>query len=66
MRAVQLPRAVRAFTGDLVIYCGEEADGCTADGGFFDLLGAWDQLDASPRHVTWEGADDTLTTWRRA
>ncbi len=58
--------AVRAFTGNLLIYCGEEADGCTADGEFFDLLGAWDQLDASPHHVTWEGADDTLTIWRRA
>jgi hypothetical protein len=59
--------AACAFTGNLLIYCGEQADGCTADGGFFDLLGAWDQLDdASPHHVTWEGAADTLTIWRRA
>jgi len=58
--------ALRSFTGDLLIYCGEEATGCTAGDEFFDLLGeAWERVGTSPHHRTWQACDDILAAWRR-
>jgi hypothetical protein len=58
--------ALRLFRGDLLIYCGEEATGCTAGDDFFDLLDeAWERVGTSPHHRTWQACDDILAAWRR-
>jgi hypothetical protein len=59
-------QALACYAGDLLIYAGEGEGGCTADDEFFKLLEAeWDELEYSPRHVTYRGIHDYLTAYRR-
>ena len=59
-------QALACYAGDLLIYAGEGEGGCTADSGFFQALGAqWDEVEYSPRHVTYWGINDYLTAYRR-
>lgn len=58
--------AMRAYTGDLLIYIGEGDGGCCADDDFFKLLDAeWDEESESPFHVTWSGIHCHMTAYRR-
>lgn len=58
--------ALSLYEGDLLIYAGEGAGGCTADDAFFELLDAeWDLLQVAPRHVTWWGIHCELAAYRR-
>ena len=59
-------QALSCYAGDLLIYAGEGEGGCTADSGFFQTLGAeWDEVEYSPRHVTYWGIHDYLTAYQR-
>ncbi len=59
--------ALRAYTGDLLVYIGEGLDGHCADDGFFELLGReWVPVGSSPHHVSWRHAHSTATAYRRA
>ncbi|MBS2547201.1 hypothetical protein KGQ19_09980 [Catenulispora sp. NL8] len=59
-------RALTAYRGDLLIYAGQEAGGCTADDRFFEVLeSGWEQAGASADHVTYVGVPCRLTAWRR-
>lgn len=58
--------ALKAYTGDLLIYIGEGDGGCCADDDFFKLLDAeWDEAGESPFHVTWWGIHCYMTAYRR-
>lgn len=58
--------ALACYTGDTLIYAGEGEGGCTADDGFFELLGAeWDDLGDSPAHISFSGIHCYLTAYRR-
>jgi hypothetical protein len=58
--------ALKAYGGDVLIYVGEAAGGCTADDGFFGLLDTgWDEIGQSPFHVTYNGIHCTMTAYRR-
>ncbi|MEV7422822.1 hypothetical protein [Streptomyces sp. NPDC091212] len=58
--------ALACYTGDLLIYAGEEWGGCTADDEFYRLLDTeWDQIDVAPHHVTWWGIHCRLVAYRR-
>ncbi|MFL6116793.1 MAG: hypothetical protein ACJ786_36375 [Catenulispora sp.] len=59
-------RALAAYRGDTLIYAGQDADGCTADDAFFELLEQdWELVDTSAEHVTFRGVPCRLTAWRR-
>lgn len=59
--------ALRLYTGDLLIYCGEEDGGCCADDDFFKQLAAeWVAIDHSAWHVPWYCIHDQLIAYRRA
>lgn len=59
-------QSLASYTGDLLIYCGEGEDGCTADDEFFRLLDAeWEEVGDSGRHVSYWGIHDYLTAYRR-
>ncbi|UKD50805.1 hypothetical protein L3Q65_00485 (plasmid) [Amycolatopsis sp. FU40] len=58
--------ALRAYTGDLLVYVGEHVGCSTADDDFFDLLeDGWTSLGHSPRHVTYGGLHCGVTAYRR-
>ncbi|MCW2887164.1 MAG: hypothetical protein QOE54_1545 [Streptosporangiaceae bacterium] len=57
---------LHAYTGDLLVYIGEDRGGHCADDGFFQLLGrAWTRVAASTHHVTWRHGHSTMTAYRR-
>jgi len=57
---------LRAYAGDLLIYAGEGAGGCTGDDEFHGLLAAdWTEIGDSPGHVTFSGIHCHLTAYRR-
>lgn len=59
-------RALAAYRGDTLIYAGQDAGGCTADDGFFELLDrGWQLASISCEHVTFQGVPCRLTAWRR-
>lgn len=58
--------ALAAYSGDLLVYCGEGEGGCTADGEFFRLLeDGWEEIGDSGAHVAHWGIHDYLTAYRR-
>jgi hypothetical protein len=58
--------ALRDYAGDMLIYAGEDAGGCTADDAFYDLLESdWQWLSTSQGHMTWWGIHDTLNAYVR-
>lgn len=58
--------ALSVYEGDLLLYAGESAGGCTADDQFYDLLDAeWDEVSVAPQHVTWWGIHCRLAAYRR-
>ncbi|MGW0574798.1 hypothetical protein ACWD25_02280 [Streptomyces sp. NPDC002920] len=58
--------ALATYEGDLLIYAGESAGGCTADDDFYDLLDAeWEETSVSDRHVTWWGIHCRLAAYQR-
>jgi hypothetical protein len=58
---------LHAYTGDLLVYIGEDRGGHCADDGFFQHLGrAWIPVAASARHVTWRHGHSTMTAYRRS
>lgn len=59
-------RALDVYTGDLLIYIGEERGGRCADEGFFRLLEQeWRPIGSSPHHVAWRHTTCTMTAFRR-
>ena len=74
-------RAVAAYTGDLLIVCGEGPGGCTGDDDFHALLGEpawrddddpgvdppalWRPVAACAGHVQWSSVYDDLTVYER-
>lgn len=59
-------QALACYAGDMLIYAGEPAGGCTADDEFFRLLDAeWNEVADSPAHVTYSGIHDYLTVCTR-
>lgn len=58
--------ALSVYEGDLLLYAGESWGGCTAEDGFYDLLGReWVEVSEAPRHVTWWGVHCGLRAYRR-
>ncbi|MBO2461574.1 helix-turn-helix domain-containing protein [Actinomadura violacea] len=58
-------KALRAYTGDLLFYCGEYR-GCTADDRFFNLLDRdWTEVSWSPGRLRYDGLRDHLVLYRR-
>lgn len=58
--------ALRAYTGDTLIYCGEGYGGCTANDDFYELLQSeWEHVETSNKHITYYGIRCTLDMWKR-
>lgn len=58
--------ALSLYEGDLLLYAGESAGGCTADDEFYDLLDTeWDEAAVAPAHVTWWGVHCQLAAYTR-
>lgn len=58
--------ALRAYTGDLLVYIGEGRGGRCADQDFFRLLDReWTLIGTSRHHITWRFAHSTMTAYRR-
>ncbi|WP_416976648.1 hypothetical protein [Streptomyces sp. T028] len=58
--------ALASYKGDLLLYAGEDAGGCTADNEFYELLAnEWDDGATAPQHVTWWGIHCFLAAYRR-
>jgi hypothetical protein len=54
------------YTGDLLIYAGEERYGCTADDEFHEALETrWEEISTAPHHPTFEGIHCRLRAYRR-
>lgn len=65
-RAPFAAEAVRAYSGDELIYIGESADGCTADDDFYDLLSSgWELVATSDGHVNFTGLYSEVNYYRR-
>lgn len=59
-------QALAQYQGDLLLYAGEGPHGCTADDGFYALLGQeWEETAVAPRHVTWLDIRCQLAAYRR-
>lgn len=57
--------ALRAYTGDMLFYCGEHR-GCTADHRFFTLLDRdWSEVAWSQGRLRYDGLRDHLVLYRR-
>jgi hypothetical protein len=58
--------ALLAYTGDLLIYIGEDQGGYCADDGFFRLLDrAWTRIGSSTDHISWRHGHSTMTAYHR-
>ncbi|MFJ5532400.1 hypothetical protein [Streptomyces sp. NPDC093261] len=58
--------ALSLYEGDLLLYAGEPWGGATADDEFYELLAAeWEQVSASPKHVSWWGINCELAAYQR-
>lgn len=57
--------ALAAYTGDVVLYVGEDEWGCTGSGRFHELLQADFRCDVEVEIPTWDGIHDDLSVWRR-
>jgi hypothetical protein len=58
--------ALHAYTGDLLIYIGQDQSGHCADDGFFRLLDRrWTRIGSSPHHITWRHTPGTMTAYHR-
>jgi len=63
-----LHRAAKAMApGRFLLYIGESEGGCTADDGFFELMGngSFEAIPAKTRLPQWDGIHDELYVWRR-
>jgi len=59
-------QALACYTGDLLIYAGEDEGGCTADNAFFEMRAAeWDEIGDSPAHISYWGIHCNLTAYSR-
>ncbi|MEW9554859.1 hypothetical protein [Nonomuraea sp. NPDC050783] len=59
-------QALRAYSGDVLLYAGEPRGGLCADEAFFDELERhWRQEAVCPVAVRWLGHDDRLVLYRR-
>lgn len=58
--------ALRAYTGDSLLFIGEGDGGCTGDSELFQVLDEqWNLVDTCEAHVSWDAIHDGLTYWRR-
>jgi hypothetical protein len=58
--------ALHTYTGDALIYIGEDQGGHCADDGFFRLLEqGWTRTDSSTHHVTWRHTHSRVTAYHR-
>lgn len=58
--------ALHAYTGDMLIYIGEDQGGHCAENGFFQLLDqGWTRTGSSTHHVTWRHTHSTVTAYHR-
>lgn len=58
--------ALRVYTGDTLIYCGERDDGNCADETFFRMLEEqWEEVASCEQHVSWAAMHDGLWLFRR-
>lgn len=58
-------RTLQAYTGNQLIYIGEQDGGCTADPDFFkEIEKGWTQI-AGWNLVQWQGIHDDLSVYRR-
>lgn len=58
--------ALARYQGDVLIYAGEGAGGCTADDEFFEILERdWEWLSTAPLHMTWWGIHCQLQAFVR-
>ena len=58
--------ALRAYTGDLLVYIGQGAGGRCADDGFFRLLHReWTPIGSSVHHVGWRHTYGGMTAYTR-
>jgi hypothetical protein len=56
---------LRAYTGNKLVYIGEECGGCTGDDKFFELLSQeWEDVADCPI-VQWWGIHDSITVYER-
>lgn len=59
-------RALRRYSGDTVVYVGEDEGGCNATDDFFaELAHRWTQIDGAPVAQHW-GIHDRATTYTRS
>ncbi|MCW2944182.1 MAG: hypothetical protein JWR24_899 [Actinoallomurus sp.] len=57
---------LHAYTGDLLVYIGQDQGGNCADDGFFQLLDrTWTPIGSSTCHITWRHAHSTMTAYHR-
>jgi hypothetical protein len=58
--------ALRRYRGDLLFYCGQLEGGASGSLAFHrQLRRDWEEVDASPFHVSWDGLFDVLVCYRR-
>jgi hypothetical protein len=58
-------KALKAYTGNKLVYIGENGGGCTADDAFFALLEEkWEEIDEH-QPVQWSGIHDWITVYER-
>lgn len=59
--------ALRFYSGDMLIYCGEGRGGCTASDPFFQLIAEeWELVaENSSTHIAWDGVRDSVAIFTR-
>lgn len=59
--------ALRFYSGDMLIYCGEGRGGCTASDPFFQLVAEeWELVaENSSTHIAWDGIRDSVAIFTR-
>ena len=59
--------ALRFYSGDMLIYCGEGRGGCTASDPFFQLVAEeWELVaENSSTHIAWDGIRDRVAIFTR-
>lgn len=58
--------ALRAFTGDSLVFIGEGSGGCTGDDDLFAVLDEqWNLRAECETHVSWDAIHDGLSYWTR-
>lgn len=57
--------ALERYRGDVLVYVGEDGDGCTGDGDFHDALCLRWRAERDVEIPQWSGIHDVLTIYRR-